>query len=114
MTTVELFDALWACRSAFNGAIVVNGGVTSQLYNPAMPALRRDVQYNFDVRPPLPSRQLVLPTLPVTIVWAMLNCPAPIQVLLKLLRVTTRIKSRPLVKAIIVNGIATMCLQMWA
>lgn len=51
MTTVELFDALWACRGSFKGAMVVNGGATSLLYNPAMPALRRDLQYNHLVRP---------------------------------------------------------------
>jgi len=51
MTTVELFHALWACRGSFQGAMVVNGGATSLLYNPATPALRRDLQYNHLVRP---------------------------------------------------------------
>jgi hypothetical protein len=59
MTTVELFDALWACREFFNGAVVVNGGAASLLYNPALPARRKDLLYNHQVRPQLLSLLLL-------------------------------------------------------
>ena len=58
MSTVQLFDALWACRDIIRGPLIVNGGATFVASTPLMHVLRRDLQYN--VKVPLVSLQLKL------------------------------------------------------